>query len=234
MSSWLYTKNENMQILTRIYWEFPNSSSWYCSDTKKYHQITRVLRAKIWQNIECFTDSIWAIFEITSIDKKGFHCRRIEHWESQKTPTFHCCIAHPNKIEKLEWIIQKGSELGVTHFRLFASDHSQIKIIPEKKIQRLKEIAQEAIEQSGRYQLPEICWVAEIPTIAGMCILSQHGIKNQNPSSFSGICIGPEGGWSAKEMEYFSWSHIPILTINNGILRMETAAIAGIALCKYE
>ncbi|MBR6907591.1 RsmE family RNA methyltransferase [bacterium] len=57
-------------------------------------------------------------------------------------------IALPNKQEKLELIIQKLTEIGISHIFLWSSDRSQIKSLNENRIIRINKIIREAVEQS--------------------------------------------------------------------------------------
>lgn len=64
--------------------------------------------------------------------------------------------ALPNKLEKLEYIVQKGTEVGITNFYFFRSERSQKLLLSEAKKERLEKICIEAIEQSGRNIIPFI------------------------------------------------------------------------------
>jgi 16S rRNA (uracil1498-N3)-methyltransferase len=64
--------------------------------------------------------------------------------------------ALPNKLEKIEYIIQKGTEIGFTKFCFFRTDRSQKLVISDNKKIRLEKIITEAAEQSGRAIIPEI------------------------------------------------------------------------------
>lgn len=61
----------------------------------------------------------------------------------------HLYQALPNKLEKLEYIIQKSCEVGYQSITFFQAERSQILVLSESKKQRLQKIAIEAIEQCG-------------------------------------------------------------------------------------
>lgn len=69
----------------------------------------------------------------------------------------------PNKYEKIEYILQKGVEIGITRFVFFRSDRSQKLLITPAKIERFESIAREALEQCGGVVMPEIVWNEKIP-----------------------------------------------------------------------
>ncbi len=67
----------------------------------------------------------------------------------------------PNKIEKIEYILQKGVEVGIRKFVFFRSERSQKLILSDAKKTRLITIAREALEQCGGLVMPEIDFVNE-------------------------------------------------------------------------
>ena len=71
-------------------------------------------------------------------------------------------IALPNKQEKLELIIQKLTEIGISHIFLWSSDRSQIKSLNENRIIRINRIIREAVEQSRSWTIPKIEIVKDI------------------------------------------------------------------------
>jgi RsmE family RNA methyltransferase len=71
--------------------------------------------------------------------------------------------ALPNKYEKIEYIIQKGVEVGIARFVFFRSDRSQKLAISPTKIDRYITIAREALEQCGGTRLSEIIFIDRYP-----------------------------------------------------------------------
>lgn len=63
-------------------------------------------------------------------------------------------IAFPNKQEKLELIVQKLTEIGISHLYLWPAERSQLKELNENKKKRIEKIMQEAVEQSRGWNLP--------------------------------------------------------------------------------
>lgn len=127
--------------------------------TELYHQITRVLRMQIGENCIFFEeggDNL--IYEITSIDKKSVELKRISTSPGLKPDPLKIVLvqALPNKLEKLEFILQKGVETGTDEFIFFPADRSQKLALLDKKIDRFQQIIVEAVEQSGRNRIPRI------------------------------------------------------------------------------
>jgi len=123
-------------------------------------QIIRVLRSKIWDKVIFFDgkNSFDCIYEIKDINKKDISFDFIDNIEKSWENDFDINLyqALPNKINKLEYIVQKGVESWISNFIFFRSDRSQKLILTENKIERLKKIINEALEQSWRNIIPQI------------------------------------------------------------------------------
>ncbi len=166
----------------------------------------------------------------------------------------HITLFFPlSRREKVEWILQKGTEVGVSAFRPFTSARSLVQdtLLTPKKMHRWEAIIREAAEQSGRATLPalhdpqhlsaiisskenpnllDVSLLAAVSenkqTIAN--VLAASNFKNESPSI--GLFIGAEGGFSEEELDAFQALHISAVTLGNTVLRIETAAIVFPAL----
>lgn len=140
------------------------------------------------------------------------------------------------KKDKIEWVVEKATELGVSKIVPIVSERSEKKSF---NIERAKKIAIEASEQCGRADVPEI------ESIMGLeeCIMDEKGEKiifDLNGESFSSsiihntypisLFIGPEGGWSPSEIEKFKDLNIKIYSLGKLTLRAETAAIVALGV----
>lgn len=144
------------------------------------------------------------------------------------------------KSDKTEWVLQKGTELGVSQFLIFEGDYSIAKIKgAEKKLVRWKKIIQEAFEQSCGAYLPFIeiypNLLEVLKAYQGFWLVadldSSKKIKdyqNKLPQG-CGILIGPEGGFSLNELDYIKKQGVQFFNIAPQILRAETAALASLA-----
>lgn len=157
------------------------------------------------------------------------------------------------KGEKMEWIVQKATELGVSCVVPVAMSRCVVRLDEKeakKKQERWARIAREAGKQSGRCAIPEIA--LPVPLSALPDLFSRHekiavpweecesggplSFVSRNPSLSSlGIVIGPEGGITPEEMEFFRSAGGEAVTLGKRILRTETAGIAalGIFLALY-
>ncbi len=152
------------------------------------------------------------------------------------------------KSDKLELIIQKAVELGVHAIIPVQMERSIAKIEPNKvksKTERYQSIAKSAAEQSKRTIIPEVTE----PTSLKLALEkakemdlflipyeNQKGIENTKKALFSikkgfkvGVLIGPEGGFSDKEIELATAVGTPI-SLGKRILRTETASITALSM----
>ena len=157
------------------------------------------------------------------------------------------------KSDKMELIIQKGTELGVNCFIPVKMERSVVKINDgneNKKIERWNKIASEAAKQCGRQKLPIVDSVINFENIIEN--ISKYDIvlvpyeSEQNISikqvlkSIKGniasiaIVIGPEGGFSDNEINGLVSAGAKVCTLGPRILRTETAGIATVSMINYE
>jgi len=136
------------------------------------------------------------------------------------------------KGDRIEWIVQKLTEIGVDRIIPLVADRCVVKWDGSKagrNHERLTLVARDAAMQSRRTWLPTVeslAGVAEVVTRPGAVLAERHG----RPPSLARpvVLIGPEGGWSDAERATTD-AH---LTLGPTVLRSETAAIvAGTALC---
>lgn len=153
------------------------------------------------------------------------------------------------KGQKFEWVLQKGTELGISRFVPLICRRSIITKAEAltKKYERWQRIIQEAAEQSGRGRLPELepaLPLAEAVEPARSNSLSlmfweeatettlQDVLAETRPGSID-LFIGPEGGFTAEEAELAHRAGVRLVTLGPRILRAETAGIAGCAAIFY-
>lgn len=138
--------------------------------------------------------------------------------------------AFPEKAH-LEFIIEKGTELGITEFFLFPAARSKLKEISLSQFTRLKKITLSAIKQSKRLFLPEINVqdITDIKKIPCKLYLADPDGGPFTPShESSGFIVGPESGFTKAEIDFFQKTLNALPTkLSSNILRTETAAIAA-------
>lgn len=152
------------------------------------------------------------------------------------------------KSDKMEWIIQKAVELGVTEIVPVAMEHSVVKLDEKKassKLQRWQTICLNAAKQSKRSKIPQIQNImsfqhaleyANQMDLVCLPYENQQGVTgtleflNQIRSKQTiGIMIGPEGGFSEKEINLLPEKIIKV-SLGKRILRTETAAIISVGM----
>jgi 16S rRNA (uracil1498-N3)-methyltransferase len=156
------------------------------------------------------------------------------------------------KREKFEWVLQKGTEIGVTRFVPVITSRSLIRDPADpkpEKVNRWRRIIKEAAEQSGRGMLPELLTTKSFTNAVAdasrhdCAIMAWEGAKEQSLRSVLksketildvGLFIGPEGGYASDEVEEAVAHHIFPVTLGPRILRTETAAVVTAALVLHE
>ena len=153
--------------------------------------------------------------------------------------------------EKMEWVLQKGTELGMTGMVPVISQRSLVQDarVTEKKRKRWERILKEAAEQCHRGRIPELGEAlnfrkalldakerADVVLIASVeeGVQSLRSILQSGAKNKYAVFIGPEGGFSPEESgAALAMGCIPV-SMGDRVLRMETAAITAVALIQYE
>ena len=144
------------------------------------------------------------------------------------------------KKDNFELVVQKAVELGVTHIVPIVGERSE-----KKKIhtERLDKIILEATEQSGRGELLHVLPLTTLHEVLSSGSLPQEKIffhpeypyiqeylSSQTGQYSTAFFVGPEGGFSEKEIELFKQYNMSGFSLGPRILRAETAALAGAVL----
>lgn len=138
------------------------------------------------------------------------------------------------KKDNFEMVVEKATELGVSHIIPVLCDRSEKKNL---NLERLKKISIEASEQSGRGDVPVIHEIISLKDLLSGDILPSFAlvldleglplsdITKENPKDLA-VFIGPEGGFSTDELANFKKCNIPSVCLSSQVLRAETAGIA--------
>lgn len=154
------------------------------------------------------------------------------------------------KGEKWEWVLQKGTEVGISAFRGVACTRSVPQVEPqawESRVRRWSAIVLEAAEQSGRGLLPELAeptrWENACREAAGSGLLLyegelhlglRDGLARLTGQATVHLMAGPEGGLTEEEVAVARGYDIPTVSLGPRILRAETAGVIAAALVLYE
>ncbi len=143
------------------------------------------------------------------------------------------------KIKKIEFLIQKCTELGISKIlivqmeRSITNYHSSI----EKKMLRWNTIAKEASEQSRRYDIPKIIYLKKVSELEKykqdinyVCYENEKENKLSETKKFKSslILIGPEGGIKIKEIDILKKMDFKLVSLTKTILRSETAVLYAV------
>ena len=205
------------------------------NDKDIYHQLTKVLRTKIWEEIIFFD---WSnlydyIYKIESIEKKFITLKLINKINKvlENSIEINLYQSIPNKQEKIELILQKWVEVWYCSFTFFKSERSQNLSISENKIERFKKIIIEAVEQSGRNIIPDLHFIEKIDlkNIKWENIyfhtdnINSKKLKELNLKQWkNNVFIWPEWGFSYKEIDAFDKTWFIKVNLWEHILRTET------------
>jgi len=157
--------------------------------------------------------------------------------------------ALPEK-ERMELIIQKTTELGVSAILPFQSERSislEEREVKQKKAHRWQQIVVKAVQQSRRAKVPEVGECRPFQEVLGGC--GEDGVKillwekeGQNLKSVLRrpltqkiyVVVGPEGGFTQEEVEWAKKKGFIPVKLGHRILRTETAAITMVGILQYE
>jgi len=152
------------------------------------------------------------------------------------------------KGEKMDWVIQKATELGVAGIIPLQTQHTVVQFRPERietQLTRWRRIALEAAQQSEQWHVPTIALPQSIkalltgqPASTRTFILAERQERNslqtvelpQDATHSVLVLIGPEGGWSQEEVDLAEKAGCHPITLGRQILRAETAALATISI----
>jgi 16S rRNA (uracil1498-N3)-methyltransferase len=139
----------------------------------------------------------------------------------------------------LEYLIEKGTELGATSFWLFPAERSEKKSLSLQQLLRLRTIAISAIKQCGALHLPEIILKPSLAEFSGQ---GQEFFGDLRPSApwFSPpkskeaitFFVGPEKGFSKEEISILETRGAKGVKLHSYILRTETAPLAALAILR--
>ncbi|MDQ7009207.1 MAG: RsmE family RNA methyltransferase [Candidatus Gracilibacteria bacterium] len=234
---------------------FKKEESFILEDKEISHQLKKVLRIKEGEKVIFFDglENIDFVYEIVQINNKNIILKLDSKIQKDSELNFELNLfqAMPNKLDKIEYILQKGVEIGYKKFVFYRSERSQKLVISEKKEERLKKIIVEAVEQSGRNFVPEFDLTPSPSPLeergknVNIFLHTKNNnsqnlsefIKNKNSLSTEGfsplkevrqdlnIFIGPEGGFSDNEVNNCEKNNFSRIHLGNRILRTETAGI---------
>ncbi|HLI90376.1 MAG TPA: RsmE family RNA methyltransferase [Ktedonobacteraceae bacterium] len=225
------------------------------------HQIRDVLRLGIGEQLALLDNSGDELLcAITKSQRSGVAVQALERRPGRREPSVRVTLYQGLlKSARFEWILEKGTELGVTTFAPLLCRRSMagLEDAGVAKQRRWQRIIQEAAEQCGRARLPALLpaqplahalndlkpgalalmpWEEERECSLRDALRSAvtHGTNAQPAPLTVALFIGSEGGLTADEVMLARGHNVQIVTLGARILRAETAALATIANVMYE
>lgn len=153
------------------------------------------------------------------------------------------------KEQKIDLILQKGTELGINKFIFIETERTIVKVDEKKeqsKLDRWSRICKEASEQSMRTDIPTVEILRDKEALGQMdglkllCSTKERDktiknfLKNNTKCDKIILMIGPEGGLSSKEEMYFENKGFAKITLGTQIMRVETVPIFLASIIRYE
>ena len=201
------------------------------------HQLKKVFRLEAGDKVVVFNgDGFDYVAELTLLTKEEGVIKVTEQKEGISEAKYKITLALSLiKKDNFELVVQKATELGVATIIPIVSERSEKKNL---NMDRLTKIAVEAAEQSGRGKLPTISEIVELDkflqnTTGPIYAFDPTGTEIKLEKGDATILVGPEGGWSEKELEMFKEKNIAIIKLPGNVLRAETAAVALSTLFLY-
>ena len=233
--------------MQRYFVEISNNNVIFSQDD--IFHITKVMRMKKDDQIQLVDNSTHKTYlgVIRSTSPLSVYIQEPIHEEVElnKDVTLFFALA---KSDKIEFVIQKATELGVKEIVLFQGKRSIVKFSNEdfnKKLPRYLAIAKEAAEQCHRQQIPSISYIDKLSKISpylkdlNLFAYELEAGKSSdlstlvNKSSSVSVIIGPEGGFDVEEANYLKELKFVPISLGKRILRCETAAVYSLSVISY-
>lgn len=210
-----------------------------------FHHWVRVLRAQVGAHATLFNGTGGEYTALLhEVNKKSARVRITDFNPTNRTPDYQVTLGQVmSKGDRMDYAIQKATELGVHQIQLLISERCEMRLKYErdqKKIEHWQQVAIAACEQCGMNIVPEI-----LPPLLleDWCIQSQTNtatklvlapakqsapLPNPFPNQFD-LLIGPEGGLSEAEIQLANQYHFKNWTLGERVLRTETAPVVALS-----
>lgn len=201
--------------------------------------VLRVLRLSIGDELH-LTDGKGSFYKVRISDIQGKRCY-VEILQVERQPAFspvrlHIAVAPTKNMDRIEWFMEKSTEIGIDQVTCLLCRHSERK---EIKTERLHKIAVSAMKQSQKAQLPEIVGMTpfkafieqpwEGAKFIAHCEEEDKTLLKQayRPGENALVLIGPEGDFSPEEIALALQHGFVPVSLGESRLRTETAALVA-------
>lgn len=207
--------------------------------------LARVLRARIGRQFDIATPDGVRLGKITAIqpDRVTFTLQQAVK-TAIASRQIHLYLS-VFKFDRMEWAIEKCTELGIASLRpiIALRTEKHLAVAADKRVERWRRIVHEASQQSRSAAIPEVLVPQKLSAIVasapgGRILLAENeshivlcDMIDKEEGELS-LAVGPEGGWTEKELGSFLEHGWRSASLGNTILRAETAAIAAVAITR--
>lgn len=214
-----------------------------------YHHIKNVMRMKKGDLIKVIYDNTCYDCKLTNVNNKSSFEVLSQNKRIEKSYSITVAFSLI-KEQKLNYLLQKTTEVGVDYLIPLQTKRSVVKIESKKelsKIDRWQKICKEAAEQSFRYNTPKINNVLTLKELVNkdydlklLCSLNENtkSIKKvlEKTKTYDKILIvvGPEGGFEPIEENYLLENGFISVSLGSNVLRAETAPVVALSIINYE
>ena len=216
------------------------------SNDDSYH-IVKVMRMNIGDKVEIVCNNIEYIAEIIELGSNVLCKVVLENEQREKNIPNVTIVQASVKEQKMDYILQKSTELGMNSILVFQAQRSVVKNDKiDKKVERWKKIVKEASEQSKRNKIPNVGFTSLNELISSnynhkyICSVNEKSINIKSVLSKVSIddtilfVIGPEGGFSPSEEKLLLDNGFVSITFGSNVLRTETASLFVLSAINYE
>lgn len=222
-------------------------------EKENYNHIAKSLRAKIGEDILLIDENaIQYSGKIEKINSNSIEISVIDSWKSKRELEFGLYLAQsPLRSDAQNLIIEKATELGVSGIYPIYTDNCALKkSVIEQKIQKWQKIMYEASKQCERAKIPVCFELSDMEKLIAGNQFDRIAAFTERSANFKLksylrdnpilkdekilVIIGPEGGFSKREFEFFEKNNITTLSLGDLILKADTAVITALGNIIYE
>ncbi len=216
--------------------------------------LAKVLRAEPGQIFDVLAGGFLRRGEVQTVSEREVVFALGEELETDAALPVHLLLA-VIKFDHYEWGLEKATELGAARITPVIARRTEkhLGLAAAKRVERWRKIVREASQQSRRSDLPEVDEPLALKAALALVdaphkvLLAETEQENTLAAALSArhrqdgpdaersralaLAIGPEGGWAPEEFSLFETGGWERVTLGPRVLRAETAAIAGLAIC---
>lgn len=236
--------NDDVHKTPRLFAEQPLAADIEVTLEKaQSHYLGNVMRLKPGDQVRLFNgkDGEW-LCTVHALSKRGGTLQAERQTRAQSSaPDIHYLFA-PLKHARLDYMVQKASELGATLLQPVLTEHTNVARV---KLERMRANAIEAAEQCNLLSVPEVCEPVRLRTLLdswpperhlifcdeGADLASPLTVLQALPPGPAAVLIGPEGGFSLSEREsLLALPFVVAISLGPRVMRADTAGTAALAL----